>query len=81
VPLVRGPEPAAEPDPEPPATPEREPEDVPLETLAVPTETLPPEAVTEGALAETVGIVAVGNLVVTVATGRGAGAFTVTVGV
>lgn len=81
VPLERAPEPAPEPDPEPPTTLEREPEDVPLETLAVPTETLPPEAVTDGALAETVGVVAVGNLVVTVPTGRGAGAFTVAVGV
>jgi len=75
VPVARAPVPVAAPDPE------REAEGVALGTLDVPTETLPPETVTDGALAETVGAVAVDNLVVTVGTGRGTGDFTVAVGV
>ena len=56
-------------------------EGVVLEALDVPTEALPPETVTDGAVAETVGVVAVGNLVVTVGTGTGNGDVTVAVGV
>jgi len=64
----------------------REREGVGLEALDGPTEALPPETVTDGAVAETVGVrveivgvATVGVLVLTV--GTGTGAFAVTVGV
>jgi hypothetical protein len=73
APVARAPVPVPVPEPV------REPEGVVLEALDVPTDALPPETVTDGALAETVGVAMVGVLVLTV--GRGAGAFAVTVGV
>jgi hypothetical protein len=82
VPAVRTPDPDSEP------APVREPEGVALEALDVPTETLLPETVTDGALADTVGVrveivgvVTIGVLVLTVGTRTGVGALAVTVGV